>query len=301
MQKRASSKQADRKPSAQGLRMMAILAHPDDESFGAGGTLALYAQRGVSVHLVCATRGEVGNIPPEMMQGFKHVAELREHELHCAAEVLGLEGVHFLDYRDSGMAGSHDNQHPRALAAAPVDEVVTKLVPLLRRWKPQVVITFDPIGGYCHPDHVAIHRAAVKAFHTAGDTAYAPQDLPAHQPQKLYFHIFPRHLMRLLVRLLPWFGIDPQRFGRNQDIDLVQISQPDYPIHARINFRPVAAAKQQASACHASQAGPPSDGLLGLIFRLGSQRESFMRAHPPTPPKRIERDLFEGIIPDAGG
>ncbi len=298
MHKRTSSDQADRSSSARDLRLMAILAHPDDESFGTGGTLALYAQSGVRIHLVCATRGEVGDVPPEMMQGFKQVAELREHELRCAAEVLGLDGVHFLDYRDSGMPGTPDNQHPRALAAAPLDEVVSKLVPLLRRWKPQVVITFDPIGGYCHPDHVAIHQAAVQAFHAAGDPAYAPQDLPAYQPQKLYFHIFPRRLMRWLARLLPWFGIDPQRFGRNQDIDLVQISQPDYPVHARINYRPVAAAKQQASACHASQEGPPSGGLLGLIFRLGSQYDTFMRAYPPTPPERIERDLFEGITPD---
>ncbi|HEY71248.1 MAG TPA: GlcNAc-PI de-N-acetylase [Anaerolineae bacterium] len=283
------------------MRLMAILAHPDDESFGTGGTLALYAQRGVRVHLICATRGEVGNVPPKMMQGFKHIAELREHELRCAAQVLGLEGVHFLDYRDSGMPGSPDNQHPRALAATPVDEVVSKLVPLLRRWRPQVVITFDPIGGYCHPDHVAIHHAAVQAFHAAGDPAYAPQDLPAYQPQKLYFHIFPRRLMRWLSRLLPWFGIDPQRFGRNQDIDLVQISQPDYPVHARINYRPVGATKQQASACHASQEGPPSAGLLGLIFRLGFQHDTYMRAHPPTPPRQIERDLFEGITPDVDG
>jgi LmbE family N-acetylglucosaminyl deacetylase len=301
MQADISSEAADRRSSFKGLRLMAILAHPDDESFGTGGTLAFYAQRGVSVHLVCATRGEAGNVPPGMMQGFKNTAELREHELHCAAEVLGLEGVHFLDYRDSGMPGSPDNEHPRALAAAPLDEVVMKLVPLLRKWKPQVVITFDPIGGYCHPDHVAIHRAAVQAFHAAGDPAYALHDPPAFQPQKLYFHIFPRRLMRWLARLLPWFGIDPQRFGRNQDIDLVQISQPDYPVHARINYRPAAAAKQQASACHASQEGPPSSGLLGLIFRLGSQHDTYMRAHPPTPPKRIEGDLFEGITPDVVG
>jgi LmbE family N-acetylglucosaminyl deacetylase len=210
-----------------------------------------------------------------------------------------LEAVHFLDYRDSGMPGSPDNQHPRALVSAPVEQVAARLVPLLRQVRPQVVITFDPIGGYCHPDHVAIQRATVQAFHAAGDPAHAPNNLPAYQPQKLYFHIFPRRLMRLLARLLPWFGIDPERFGRNQDIDLVQISQPDYPVHARIDYRSATAAKQQASACHASQAGPPSHGLLGLIFRLGSSRDTFMRAFPLDPPKRIERDLFEGIAPDS--
>jgi LmbE family N-acetylglucosaminyl deacetylase len=279
------------------LRLMAILAHPDDETFGTGGTLALYAQRGVEVHLVCATRGEVGSVPEEMMEGFDQVGDLRVHELHCAAEILGLKEVHLLDYRDSGMPGSVDNQHPRALAAAPVEQVAERLVSLIRRIRPQVVITFDPIGGYCHPDHVAIHNATVQAFHTAGDEAFTCENLPPYQPQKLYYHTFPRRLMRLLVGLLSVFGKDPHRFGRNHDIDLVQITEPDFPVHARINYRAVAEAKQKASACHASQSGPPSSGLMGLIFRLGSHQETYMRAHPPAPDSLRERDLFEGVDP----
>ncbi len=278
---------------------MAILAHPDDESFGTGGTLALYAKRGVDVHLVCATRGEVGTVRDEMMKGFAEIGDLREHELRCAAEILGLEGVHFLGYRDSGMPGSEDNSHPRALAAAPVEQVTERLVPLIRRLRPQVVITFDPIGGYCHPDHVAIHHATVQAFHAAGDESYTCEGLPPYQPQKLYFHTFPRRMMRILVRLLSLFGINPRRFGRNNDIDLVQITEPDFPVHARINYRSVAVAKQEASACHASQTGPPSAGLLGLIFRLGAPQETYMRAHPPAPDGLRERDLFEGVSPAA--
>ncbi len=85
--------------------------------------MALYAQRGVQVHLVCATRGEAGQVSAECLQGFDSVADLRVSELRCAAGILGLAGVHFLDYRDSGMSGSSDNQHPQALAAAPVEEV----------------------------------------------------------------------------------------------------------------------------------------------------------------------------------
>ena len=279
----------------QDLRLMAILAHPDDESFGTGGTLALYAQRGVSVHLVCATRGEVGNVPDEMMKGFEQIGDLREHELRCAAEILGLKGVHFLGYRDSGMPGSDDNHHLRALAAAPVEQVAERLVPHLRRIQPQVVITFDPIGGYCHPDHVAIHNATVQAFHAAGDASYLSDDLPPYQPQKLYFHTFPRRAMRLLVRVLSLLGKDPHHFGRNKDIDLVQITEPDFPVHARINYRSVSEAKQKASACHASQSGPPSSGLIGLIFRLAAQEETYMRAQPPALAGLRERDLFEGV------
>ena len=106
--------------------LLAVLAHPDDESFGMGGTLALYAARGVDVHLICATRGEVGEVSPELLAGFGSVAELRESELRCAAGHLGLKGVHFLEYRDSGMEGSPDNKHPQALAAQPLEAVARR-------------------------------------------------------------------------------------------------------------------------------------------------------------------------------
>ena len=108
--------------------ILSVLAHPDDESFGMGGTLALYAERGADVHLVCATRGEVGEMDEKYMQGFESIADRRESELRCAAGILGLEGVHFLDYRDSGMPGSPDNSHPQALFAQPVEEVAENIV-----------------------------------------------------------------------------------------------------------------------------------------------------------------------------
>ena len=113
--------------------LLAVLAHPDDESFGMGGTLALYAQRGVAVHLVCATRGEAGDVAPELLEGFDSVADRRVSELRCAAGILGLSGVHFLDYRDSGMPGSPDNQHPQALVMAPLDEVAAKVAGYIRQ------------------------------------------------------------------------------------------------------------------------------------------------------------------------
>ena len=103
--------------------LLAVLAHPDDESFGVGGTLALYAARGVKVYLVCATRGEAGTVDSEHMAGFGSIAELRESELRCAARHLGLTEVFFLDYRDSGMPGSPDNLHPNAHVNRPVEEV----------------------------------------------------------------------------------------------------------------------------------------------------------------------------------
>lgn len=279
-------------------RLLAVLAHPDDESFGPGGTLALYAHRGVEVHLACATRGEVGMVSDELLRGFRDVADLREHELRCAAGHLRLAGVHFLGYRDSGMPGSPDNRHPQALAAAPLDEVAAHVTHLIRRLRPQVVITFDPIGGYRHPDHIAIHRATVVAFEAAADAGRYPGGPAAYQPQKLYFHTFGRRFLRLAVRTLPLFGRDPHRFGRNADIDLTEIAAQDFPLHAFVSFREVSEVKARAAACHASQGGPPTSGLMGWFFRLAGGRETFMRAFPPAPPGLHETDLFENVLPD---
>ena len=200
-----------------------------------------------------------------------------------------------MGYRDSGMPGSPDNLHPQALAAAPLTEVAARVTHLLRRLRPQVVITFDPIGGYRHPDHIAIQRATVEAFDAAGDPARYPDGLPGYRPQKLYFHTFGRRFLRLGVRMLSLLGRDPRRFGRNGDIDLAEIAAQEFPLHAFIRFAEVAGAKARASACHASQGGPPTGGLMGLAFRLAGGQETFMRAYPPAPPRLRERDLFEGV------
>ena len=108
-------------------------------------------------------------VKPEFMHGFENVGDMRWAELECAAAVLGLAGVIHLGYRDSGMAGSEDNKNPEALVNAPVEEVAGRIVKILRDIRPQVVVTHDPIGGYRHPDHIAVHNATVKAFYAAGD------------------------------------------------------------------------------------------------------------------------------------
>ena len=276
------------------LTLLAVLAHPDDESFGMGGTLALYASRGVDVHLVCATRGEVGEVAPELLEGFESIAKLRESELRCAAGVLGLTGVHFLDYRDSGMPGSLDNTHPQALAAQLLDEVAAKLVRHIRELKPQIVLTFDPIGGYRHPDHIAIQRATVRAFEQAGNPDFAADSLPVYAPERLYFHKMPNGLLKFAVKFLPIIGKDPHKFGSNGDIDLVPISEVDFPTHARIDIRSVLKKKEKAGACHASQGGGRmGGGIISLLMRLFSGTESFMRASPPVVEgEKVVNDLF---------
>jgi N-acetyl-1-D-myo-inositol-2-amino-2-deoxy-alpha-D-glucopyranoside deacetylase len=278
--------------------LLVCLAHPDDETFGMGGTLALYTRRGVKVHLVCGTRGEVGEMTPVLMQGFNSIGERRESELRCAAGILGLEGVYFLGYRDSGMPGTTDNQHPNALAAQPVDEVAAKVAHYMRLLKPQVVVTHDPIGGYKHPDHIAMHRATVRAFELAADPNIAT-DLPPHLPDRLYYQTMPKTLIRWAVRLAPLLGLDPHHFGSNKDIDLAAVvAEGDFPTHARINCRSVAKIRDEATACHTSQlggGGMTQRGPVALMRRLLGANEMFMRAVPAATKGLREKDLFEGI------
>ena len=278
-------------------RLLSVLAHPDDESFGMGGTLALYAKQGAQTYLVCATRGEAGSLDEDCMEGFSSIAERRESELRCAAGILGLKGVYFLGYRDSGMAGSPDNAHPEALAAQPVEQVAARVVRHIREIKPQVVVTFDPIGGYKHPDHIAIHKATVLAFKLAGDKTFQ-NGLPPYQPQKLYYHTFPKTMLRLMVRLAPLMGMDAKRMGRNKDLNFAElVAEADFPVHAKVNIRSVQAEKEAAAACHASQLGGgiPRRGLVSSIMRLIGNYDSYMRAEPPVTNGKREKDLFEGI------
>jgi LmbE family N-acetylglucosaminyl deacetylase len=277
--------------------MLVCLAHPDDETFGMGGTLALYTRRGVQVHLVCGTRGEVGEMTPDLMEGYNSIGERRESELRCAAGILGLTGVYFLGYRDSGMPGTPDNQHPNALAAQAVDEVAEKVVHYIRQLRPQVVVTHDPIGGYKHPDHIAMHRATRRGFELTADPKYIT-DLPPFLPDKLYYQTMPKALIRWAVRIAPFLGMDAHHFGRNKDIDLATlVAEGDFPTHAHINCQSVSKIRDEATACHSSQLGGAigRKGPMAFLRRTFGSTETFMRAVPPPEKGLHERDLFEGV------
>jgi N-acetyl-1-D-myo-inositol-2-amino-2-deoxy-alpha-D-glucopyranoside deacetylase len=276
------------------LCLMVVLAHPDDESFGMGGTLAKYASEGVKVRLVCATRGEVGEVEPDLLKGYKSIAELRVHELTCAAQKLGLASVDYLGYRDSGMQGSIENGNLKSLYLAPLEKVAEKIVVLMKKYQPQVLVTFDPAGGYLHPDHVAVNRAAEKAFFLLQKTAEGNEGI--YHPQKLYFHTMPVGILKYSVKLMPLLGINPRQFGKNKDIDLTQIFSREFPTHARINYRDVVELRDQAAACHASQGGGRLSGNLILILsKFFRSNDTFMRVYPLPVKGRIEMDLFEGI------
>jgi N-acetyl-1-D-myo-inositol-2-amino-2-deoxy-alpha-D-glucopyranoside deacetylase len=282
-----------------GKKMLVVVAHPDDETFGMGGTLALYSHLGVEIHLICATRGEVGEVDPKEMKGYRSVGELREHELRCAADILKLKKIHFLDYRDSGMPGSVENKHPNAFINAQIEQVAKQIAVLMREIMPDVVLTFDSIGGYMHPDHIAAHQATVAAFDLSGKETFKTRKFKPFLPSKLYFHTFPRRSLKLIVQLMPLFGKDPKQFGKNKDIDLAAITSKDFPIEAKIKYKKFAHLREQASSCHASQGGDRSSGyFVTWIMRKFNSVETYMRGYPEFRGKKIERDLFEGLLID---
>ncbi len=209
--------------------LLAVFAHPDDESFGPGGTLARYAREGVAVWLVCGTDGNAGTVDAGMLEGYKSTSQLRAAELCCAAQTLGLAGIDWLAYRDSGMRGAPENDHPDSLVQAPMDRLVGQIVESIRKHKPQVIMCDNQFGGYGHPDHIKLHQATMKAFYAAADGAQYPEAGAPHQAAALYHPAFGFRAFKLAVRLMPLVGRDPHKFGKNGDIDLAEVVQWETP------------------------------------------------------------------------
>lgn len=287
-------------------RLLIVFPHPDDETFATGGSIIKYAREGVEVHYACGTRGEVGTVDAERLKPYEHLAEdqrvgaLRGQELRCAADKLGLTGLHYLGYRDSGMTGSPESQDPRALINADPNEVTRKQVELIRSIKPQVMVTFDPFGGYGHPDHIFLHHRTTEAFHAAGDPHQYPEAGAPYQPQKLYWSVFPRTFIKWYIR---WQRITRPRqnkFGRNNDIDLDEIVRHDYPSTAAIDIWPYIDLKREASQCHASQLAGSGEGIYKRFPRIFQRRlmgyEHYRLVEPSRNGRRqTERSLFEGV------
>jgi len=281
-------------------RLLISFAHPDDESFGLGGLIARYIAQGTEVYYLCATNGDVGTVRPEFMQGYNSVAELRLAELSRAASVLGLTDVIPLGYRDSGMMGSDTSTHPDCLWQQPREAVARRVTEVIRRVRPQVVITFNRYGGYGHPDHIAIQRATTDAFHHASDPAYETGQA-VWAPQKLYYNAIPRRQVQVGIMLLRLRRQDPRLMGRNHDIDVQAIVDNAEPVHAMIDVGVYYEQWDAASACHASQLGGRSTPRLPKRIR---QRifsgQGFTRVIPRPASDRIdERDLFAGVVLEA--
>jgi LmbE family N-acetylglucosaminyl deacetylase len=283
------------------LTLMAVFAHPDDEAFGMGGALARYGtDPDVRVVLVCATLGEAGKISDPTLATPEQLGAVRERELRCSCQALGVEALYLLGYRDSGMAGTPENLDPRALANADLDEAVGKIVDKIRRERPDVVVTFDQTGGYGHPDHVAIHYHTRAAFSAAADPARYPEQiasgLSAHQAKKLYYTAIPRRFFVGAAEKLRELGIEvPARYLRRLE---GPIGLPDAACTTDVYVGDCWEPKQEAVACHATQLH--ADSVFSMlpieVMRELQRWECFQLARSLVGEDSAEgHDLFEGL------
>lgn len=275
-------------------RLLAVLAHPDDESFGPGGTFARYVREGVDVHIAIATDGVAGSVADGYEDALKELVAVRDKELETAVKILGVT-LHKLGYRDSGYINNPANHHPDAFINSDEGEAVGKVVRLIREIQPQVVVTHDETGGYFHPDHIHCCKITTAAFHAAGDPAQYPEIGPApHQPERLYYTAFPNSMVRFYIFVLRLRGKDPKAQGKNKDIDFTRLGIPPHKIHARINWGEYWDVKMEASAQHASQGGGTSQGrnIPVWLQKHFLAKDNFIRAYPPTPDGFKESSLF---------
>jgi len=263
------------------LRLMAVLAHPDDESLGVGVTMAKYAAEGVETYLATATRGERGwNGPEADFPGLAELGKIRTEELNCAAQALGIRRVDFLDYID----GDLDQANP--------PEVISKIVCLLREIRPQVVLSFAPEGVYGHPDRIAISQLTAAALACAANPNYPAPCLAPHQVLKYYYFV---NDARRVADYTSAFGeISMDIKGVNRGV----VAWPDWSINARIDGLTHWRTMQQAIFCHQSQLSNYGD--LSLLTnhqwqRLGGENQ-FIRVYSLVGDNRsVEDDLFCGV------
>jgi LmbE family N-acetylglucosaminyl deacetylase len=279
-------------------RLLAILAHPDDESFGTGGTLAKYAAEGADVHVAIATDGAAGSVAEGHEDKRERLTAVREQELAAAAKILGVT-LHNLGYRDSGYIGDPANEHPDAFIQADEYEAIGRVVKLIREIRPQVIITHDETGGYFHPDHIFCWKITTPAFHAAGDPAQYPElGLPPYQSERLYYTAFSNRSVKIFTFMMRLRRQDPTKAGRNKDVDFTQLGMPPEKITTYIDYRLYWDVKGEASAQHASQGG--GMGGRNALFPRWLQRrifgrETYMRAYPPVSNGSKEYDLFGNI------
>lgn len=267
------------------MTLLAVYAHPDDEAFGTGGTLARYAAAGIDVRLICATRGESGKITDPDIDPASDVGALREQELRHACRELGIGEPIFLDYHDSGRHERTRYDDPRALMNVDEFELEAALRPWLARLRPDVMLTFDPHGAYGHVDHIRIQRAATAAFWSAEGVTDSP-------PRRLFYNAMPLERMRSLQ--------DRRPDGPMADLDPGLYAVGEGSFAAVLDVTPWLEVKERAIRAHRSQVGPRSsfagrDGeqeawraFMGKeTFTLGGVRGGF-----PEPPVD---DLFAGL------
>ena len=265
------------------LKLLAIFAHPDDESMGMGGTLAKYSAEGIETHLVCASRGEKGWFgPEEQYPGPERLGEIRSNELKNAVNELGMKGLHFLDYID----GEVDKVNH--------EEVICKIVTHIRRIRPQVAVTFPPDGNSGHPDHIAIGQFVNAAIVCAADVGYQDAErLTAHRVLKLYYMVDGEDFISLIA---PFMGDMSFQVG---DQLRGEVSWKNWMITTRIGMAEYCHAAWRAIQCHQSQlaslgalAEMHEDAATTVLAMQGTFFRAFSLVNGG---RKDEIDLFEGL------
>ena len=267
--------------------VLATIAHPDDEGFGCGGTLAMLVAKGARITLVCATNGDVGEISDPALATPETLAQVRQEELRQAMDVTGIKDLRFMGFRDSGMAGTEDNNHPDALCQADPDLVIDQLVAIIREVRPMVVITQDPTGSYGHPDHIATSAQTTRAFSLAGDSGYVGSvagNADPWAPRFLYYVCFPRTVLRKVWQQMLDSGITPP-FAKD---NIESLGTPDEDVTTVLDVSSVVDTKIESLLCHRTQIGPngPFALLPQDISRVMMSTEYFTLAVP----ERADRD-----------
>ncbi|QDC13813.1 MULTISPECIES: N-acetyl-1-D-myo-inositol-2-amino-2-deoxy-alpha-D-glucopyranoside deacetylase [Rhodococcus] len=284
-------------------RLLLVHAHPDDESITTGGTIAHYAARGAEVTVVTCTLGEEGEvIGDEWAQLTADRADqlggYRIHELGRALAALGVPAPRFLGgaghWRDSGMAGTPSAANPRAWVNADRDEAVAALVAVIRELRPHVVVTYDPVGGYGHPDHIRVHHVVTAAVEAAGTDAY-PHAGPPWDPAKLYWTVTEASALRRGIENMTDL---PDGWRRPGPDELPSV--PDDRVTTVVDVADVLDAKRAALAAHATQVlvapGGAQFTLSNLVAQPVLDQEHYVlaRGDRGDGPGR-ERDLFAGL------
>lgn len=283
------------------LCLLTVHAHPDDESSKGASTVAKYHAQGVHTVLVCCTGGEAGDIlnpamdRPEIIE---NLGEVRMKELAAAVEVIGYDELVLLGYRDSGMPDSEHNKHADCFAQAPLDEAVEKLVAIIRRARPQVIVTYaDNQQGYPHPDHLKVHDITVPAFDAAGDPEMYPDAGPPWQPLKLYYTSWSRKRMLAMHDKFIELGLESPFAGRIEAMREQAASSPD-PNTTSIDIAEYADVRGNALLAHATQIDPKSPFWFGLppeIQRTVHPYDDYILARSLVPSEAPEDDLFAGV------
>jgi N-acetyl-1-D-myo-inositol-2-amino-2-deoxy-alpha-D-glucopyranoside deacetylase len=274
--------------------LLMVHAHPDDEALATGGTLARYSAEGARTVLVTCTRGEAGEISDPSLATPENVGEVRERELAEAVEALGIVRFVQLGYRDSGMIGTPDNDHPASLNRADLEEVTLRLVQLIREERPEVVVTYDEHGGYGHPDHIRAHEATVAAVERAGDPAYHPEEGAPFAPSRLYYTAFPRsRMMRFFEAMRAAGGELPAVADREGQPAVPGV--PDELISADVDVTAYLDRKLAAILAHRTQTGPGTrfSAVPEEFARQFWSKEAYVIARGEANGRQA--DLFEGL------